>query len=168
MDSREKIEAELAKVKKIDGLMALPPSSSKEEMSSSDYSAKLENVWHQGSDDDLSPFLKAGWSFVKESSNRSEVGNSVYRRSDGQIVIAGPNLNVRLDANLSDVESRSFLSDYGLSIKRQLKFAPNLFVVAMDKEKSDDVVALCLRLMSNSQVLYAEPGFIEGLSGRKA
>ncbi|MBX9949407.1 MAG: hypothetical protein K2Y39_09590 [Candidatus Obscuribacterales bacterium] len=170
MDSREKVEAELAKVKKIDGVKALPPSSSRKEdlMSQGDYPAKLQSILHEAPDGEFAAFLKAGWSFVEESSNRAEAGNSVYRRSDGQIVIAGPTLNVRLAENLSDEECRNFLSELGLSVKRQLKFAPNLFVVVMDEERSEDLVSLCLNLMSKPQVLYAEPSFIENLSGRNS
>lgn len=168
MDNREKIEAVLNDFKKIHGLKALPPSFNAKTMSKNDCPAKVQSVLREAPHADFAPFLKAGWTFVEESSNRCEEGKSVYCRSDGQIVIAGANLNVRLNANMSDEDSRNFLSDLGLSIKKQLKFAPNLFVVAIDKEKSEDMVALCLRLMSNAQVVYAEPNFIENLSSRNS
>lgn len=111
---------------------------------------------------DAKAFEAAGWTFV-EAKQAAEPGRGVVVDSDGHLKILSDALNVKFDPSLSRDAVEGILSQHGLSIRRDMKFAPNLFLV---EGKTDNTVSTAKSLNRRDDVVYAEPVLIEPLKGR--
>lgn len=105
-------------------------------------------------------FEKAGWKFAKMPQG---VGNVVVDQGDGRMKIVADALNVKFDSSLPRSKVDSILGKYGLVVKRDYGFSPNLFVVSGG---ATDAVATAKKLNSVDGIVYAEPVLIEALGRR--
>lgn len=124
----------------------------------------------------LEAFRNANWVFVSptpEVSRRVNEGLSVrdteqvgqvVRRGDGSVGVATRKLNVQLSESISADQAQQVLADAGLTVSRQLRFAPNLFEV--DAPAGEDSLAASVRLHDDSRFTFAEPAFIEHIPAR--
>jgi len=113
---------------------------------------------------DALAFEKAGWTFVKPGGYVASSGHhDVVVDSDGRLKVVGHALNVRFDPTLSRKDADDILGRYGLSIRREMGFAPNLFLVT---GAQTDAVSKAKLLNGLESVVYAEPVLIEPIEGR--
>lgn len=108
-------------------------------------------------------FEKAGWTFVKAAPDNAATGHGVVIDSDGHMKILSDALNVKFDPALSQSEVKDILASHDLSIRRNMGFAPNLFVVS---GQSGDPLSKAKSLNTLDSVVYAEPVMIEPIEGR--
>jgi subtilisin family serine protease len=122
-------------------------------------------------------FERAGWSFVQPTAEtrsamqaadaREMAGSvaSVFRRTDGQLVIGTNLLTVKLAPKFSEAEARAKIAQEGLEIVRQLKFAPNLFEVRVGPGK--DPIEMANALQEHEDTVYSEPVLLERVTERQ-
>lgn len=159
-------------VRRIEGLVALPPSASEpagttriEDMAE----IQIKGLVKGGARNDLQTFVQAGWHFVADDRRgKKEKLRQVYRDKGGRLLIEGRQLTVRFAPETDDARITELLLSYGLAVSRRLGFAPKLYQVSRleDVAPSGDIVELARRVSRNPEVLYAEPAFIEALGGR--
>lgn len=127
-------------------------------------------------DPTLAAFRDANWLFVTPSPDVSrsvEEGAAVHdtdqvgrvvRQPDGTVAVATQRLNVQLSEDLSAAEAQRALADAGLTVRNELRFAPNLFEV--DAQAGEDSLAASVRLHDDPRFVFAEPAFIEHIPAR--
>lgn len=117
---------------------------------------------------ELAPFERAGWRFVVPTPEAAaESQRTLFRDGDGHVKIDGRALNLRFHPEADRPEIESFLADRGLVIRRELGFAPNLFlIVPGTRAKREDTLSLARSLTGEPIVIYAEPVLIEELTHR--
>ena len=121
---------------------------------------------------DAKAFENAGWTFVKPSQSGARPGQSgaptadhdVVVDADGHLKVVGHALNVKFEPSLSRDDAEGILGRYGLSIRRAMGFAPNLFLV---DGAQDDMLSKAKSLNQLDDVVYAEPVLIEPIQGRR-
>lgn len=125
---------------------------------------------------EIRAFEEGGWVFVRPTEEtRSAVERrktpsgaasvaKAYRTEEGRLFLLGDRLTVRLDEDLSENQVERTLADAGLEIVQELTFASNLYEVRVTSE--DDPLDLAAELEGHSDVIYAEPNFIEHIPQR--
>jgi hypothetical protein len=109
-------------------------------------------------------FEKAGWTFVKASpADAAEADHGVVIDGDGHLKILSNALNVKFDPALPRSAVEEILGHHELSIRRDMGFSPNLFLVT---GAGGDAVTKAKSLNQLDSVLYAEPVLIEAIKGR--
>jgi hypothetical protein len=127
------------------------------------------------SPEELEVFENAGWMFssAAESSDfqrgssimeHNTSSAAVFRREDGGIMIGTKVLTIKLKPELSSEIIERKLADKKLSVKRHLKFAPNLFEVNVSDEV--DPIDEANKLRNDKDFIYAEPVMIEHMAQR--
>ena len=109
-------------------------------------------------------FENAGWTFVKGA--QAEAGDADHRvvvDGDGHLKILSNALNVKFDPSLPRTVIEDILSRLGLSIRRDMGFSPNLFVVT---GADGDLISKIQSLNQLKNVEYAEPVLIEPMKAR--
>ena len=166
------VETRTGSIKRIKGLAASPPSRDFVEPAAATEGAAeplLHSLVKGSGRTDLRAFRRAGWHFVvgADAVSGGEL-RRVYRDRGGRLLIEGRRLTVRFAAEVSEARIKEVLGNHGLSVKRRLGFAPNLFEVACaeDAEPFDDIVELARGVAGHREVVYAEPALIEALQGR--
>lgn len=157
-------------VEQIEGVLALQVAPD----SRAGITSKLGTEQLQVSGAELEVFENAGWTFVEESSASQRgsgvpegvrTSGAVFRRpEDGTIIISTNALTIKLQPNLSEENAANKLQRERLSIKRRLKFSPNLFEVSVPTEV--DPLDLANRLQEDEDVIFAEPVMIEHIQQR--
>ena len=122
----------------------------------------LESIVPEGTLPQVRAFEDAGWAFV--SRLQATDGAKVYLKPSGRVALGTNRLTVRVVGRYSDVEAREMLSRQGFAVVDRLKLASNLFVVAVPA--GHDAVEAAGRLTGSGEVEFAEPEFIEAISGR--
>lgn len=124
----------------------------------------------------LEAFRNANWVFVTPtpevtrsvneglSVHDTEQVGQVVRRSDGTVGVATRKLNVQVADTIPEAQAQEVLADAGLTVSRQLRFAPNLFEV--DAPAGEDSLAASVRLHDDPRFAFAEPAFIEHIPAR--
>ena len=114
---------------------------------------------------DAEAFEKAGWTFVKAdaATKAGERDHGVVVDGDGHLKILSDALNVKFNATLGRGAVEDILGQHNLSIRRDMGFSPNLFLVT---GAGGDVMAKAKSLNQLDSVLYAEPVLIEAIKGR--
>jgi hypothetical protein len=107
-------------------------------------------------------FEQAGWAFVPRQ--QAHDGAKVYLRPSGRVALGTNRLTVRVAGNRTDEEAQNVLGRHGVVVVDRLKFAPNLFVVAVPA--GHDPVEAAERLVASGEVEFAEPELIEIIPGR--
>ena len=88
----------------------------------------------------------------------------LYRDADGNWMIGTGSITVRLKEELAQPAVDKALSRYGLSVKRQLKFAPNLYEA--EAATPDQALKVAQAASHDEQFVYAEPTMLRQLSHR--
>ena len=104
----------------------------------------------------------AGWKFVPRQ--EAAEGAKVYLKSGGRVALGTNRLTVRVAGEHSLDEARELLQRRGLKILNQLKYASNLFSVAVPP--GHDVLEESTRLATSGDFEFAEPELIEVVPGR--
>jgi hypothetical protein len=109
-------------------------------------------------------FEKAGWTFVKGAEAEApDADHRVVVDGDGHLKILSNTLNVKFEASLSRTMIEDILNRHGLSIRRDMGFSPNLFLVT---GTDGDVMSKVQSLNQLNNVEYAEPVLIEPMKPR--
>lgn len=123
---------------------------------------------------DRAPLEAAGWVLLSPTGRAAAAKSPslpeplamgrLYRDSEsGELMINAGRLTVRLDEGLDAEAARKALDRYGLVVKRELRFAPNLFEVEAQGrpalEAANDAVG-------DKDYRYAEPQMIKKLGHR--
>lgn len=116
----------------------------------------------------LHAFQDAGWNFQTNDAVVKDGADSfakVYLKSNGRMVLGTNRLSVRVSPQLSEQEARDLLERQGYTIREQLKFAPNLFIVSAPA--GQDAVETASHLAALPRIEFAEPEFVEQILGRQ-
>src|SRR5262245_40273055 len=109
-------------------------------------------------------FENAGWTFVKGAQGESaDADHRVVVDGDGHLKILSNALNVKFDPSLSRSMIEDILNRHGLSIRRDMGFSPNLFLVT---GAEGDVISKLQSLNQLKNAEYAEPVLIEPMKAR--
>lgn len=131
-------------------------------------------------EDEARGLRESGWVFVRPGSSTDgtsddvaaesalseparEVG-TVYTQTDGHLLIGTRSVVVQFDAELSEDEARARAAERGLSIVRELRFAPNQFEVTAPA--GADVLDVANELHESGGTVFAEPSFVEYIGQR--
>jgi hypothetical protein len=109
-------------------------------------------------------FENAGWTFVKGAQGETaDADHRVVVDGDGHLKILSNALNVKFDPSLPRSMIEDILNRHGLSIRRDMGFSPNLFLVT---GAEGDVISKLQSLNQLKNVEYAEPVLIEPMKAR--
>jgi len=109
-------------------------------------------------------FENAGWTFVKGAHGETaDADHRVVVDGDGHLKILSNALNVKFDPSLPRSMIEDILNRHGLSIRRDMGFSPNLFLVT---GAEGDVISKLQSLNQLKNVEYAEPVLIEPMKAR--
>jgi hypothetical protein len=157
--SKDSLAARLEQIQPVSGIRAIAPNAEAEGLNLESASAVAEqNALDQN---EARAFEAAGWKFARTESKAGE--SNVVVDNDGRLKIVSDLLNVKFDPSMSRSDVESFLRQYGLSVRRDLKFSPNLFTV---RSSDADVMQKARTLNNLDKVLYAEPVLIEAMGQR--
>lgn len=157
--TKDNLAARLESIQPLSGIQAIAPDSTIKGLS---IQSASDLALHNALDHkEALAFEEAGWKFAK-TKNDPDSANVVVD-TDGRLKIVSDALNVRFEPSIARSDVDSILGIYGLSVRRDLGFAPNLFLVT---GKTANVVNVAKELNSLDKVVYAEPVLIEALGGR--
>jgi len=156
--AKDRLAVRLDNIQPISGIHAISPTSQAE-------GAHLESAATVAQENSLDSrealaFEKAGWKFAKTASATGSP--NVVIDNDGRMKVLTNALNVKFDPSLPRSDVESILSRNRLSVRRDLGFSPNLFLVTGD----GDAVEKAKLLNDLDDVVYAEPVLIEALGHR--
>jgi len=118
-------------------------------------------------------FAGAGWAFVRPEPEMAGVRElreipddvgGVYQQVDGHVLVGTRALTVQLDPTLDPDQARARLEERGLTVVRELRFAPNQFEV--EAAAGADVIDVANALQESDDTVYAEPTFVEFIGQR--
>jgi hypothetical protein len=153
--------AKLERLHSLDDIRAVAPGGVANERSREAATAIAAKVGVDASDAEA--FEKAGWTFVKADASVKAGDHAVVVDGDGHLKILSDALNVKFNAALGRSAVENILEQHDLSIRRDMGFSPNLFLVA---GTGGDMMAKAKSLNQLDSVLYAEPVLIEAIKGR--
>jgi hypothetical protein len=154
------LTAKLENLHSLDDIRAVAPGG---KVATGDHQEAATIAAKSGADaEDAKTFEKAGWTFVK-ATGLAEADHGVVVDGDGHLKILSNALNVKFDPKLSRSAVEDILGHHDLSIRRDMGFAPNLFLVT---GATGDAVTKAKSLNQLESVLYAEPVLIEAIKGR--
>jgi hypothetical protein len=154
------LSAKLESLHSLDHIRAIAPGG---EVAAGDHQEAATIAAESGADaEDAKTFEKAGWTFVK-ATDAADAEHGVVVDGDGHLKILSNALNVKFDPKLSRSAVEDILGHHDLSIRRDMGFAPNLFLVT---GATGDAVTKAKSLNQLESVLYAEPVLIEAIKGR--
>lgn len=160
MDSpKNNLSARLENIQPVSGIRAIAPNIGADGLHLESASAIAEKNALDHSE--ALAFEQAGWKFARTASTGGE--SNVVVDNDGRLKIVSDALNVKFDASLSRSDVESLLEKYGLTVRRDLKFSPNLFTVS---GTGGGVVEKAKSLNNLDTVVYAEPVLIEAMGQR--
>jgi hypothetical protein len=152
------LSAKLENLHSLDDIRAIAPGG---EVAAGDHQEAATIAAERGAED-AKTFEKAGWTFVK-ATDGADAEHGVVVDGDGHLKILSNALNVKFDPKLSRRAVEDILGHHELSIRRDMGFAPNLFLVT---GATGDAVTKAKSLNQLESVLYAEPVLIEAIKGR--
>ncbi|MEA2895553.1 MAG: hypothetical protein QOJ84_1168 [Bradyrhizobium sp.] len=156
------LSAKLENLHSLDHIRAVAPGG---KVATGDHKEAAAIAAESGADaEEAKTFEKAGWTFVKAvDAGAAEEDHGVVVDSDGHLKILSNALNVKFDPKLSRSAVEDILGHHDLSIRRDMGFAPNLFLVT---GATGDAVTKAKSLNQLESVVYAEPVLIEAIKGR--
>jgi len=156
------LSAKLDSMHSLDDIRAVPPGG---KVATGDQQEAATIAAASGaSAEEAKTFEQAGWTFVKAAdANAAEADHGVVVDGDGHLKILSNALNVKFDPTLSRSAVEDILGHHDLSIRRNMGFAPNLFLVT---GATGDAVTKARSLNQLESVVYAEPVLIEAIKGR--
>jgi hypothetical protein len=156
---KDNLAARLGSIQPVSGIRAIAPNADTQgvQLESASAVAKQNSL----DQNEARAFEDAGWKFAR---TEGEAGDSnVVVDNDGRLKIVSNSLNVKFDPSMSRGDIDSILAQHGLSVRRDLKFSPNLFTVS---GSGGGAVEKARTLNGLDKVLYAEPVLIEALGQR--
>ena len=109
----------------------------------------------------------AGWEFVRSPEPPAGLpAAKLYVKSGGRPVLGTNRLTVKLDAAVKPADAEALFARHGGTVIDQLKFAPNLYQVAVDPPAGKDALDVAGELTADPAVEFAEPEFFEVLGRR--
>jgi hypothetical protein len=120
-------------------------------------------------------FQKSGWQFLEADDELHAYMQAkhlaaavrtakAYRNSDGHLFVGTDHLVVKLSPELTEAQVQEKLAANGLAIIEKLRFAPNLYEVAV--ESGVDIMDKSVQLHSQPDFLYAEPQLLRHIGAR--
>ena len=156
---KDTVAARLKKIHPVSGIRAIAPDAEAQGLHLESASAVAKrNALDQ---EEARAFEEAGWKFARTESKADD--SNVVVDNDGRLKIVSGLLNVKFDPSMSRSDVESLLGKYGLSVRRDLKFSPNLFTVS---GSGGDAMRNARKLNNLDKVLYAEPVLIEAVGQR--
>jgi hypothetical protein len=157
--SKGNLAARLDKIQPVLGIRAIAPNAEAQGL-------ELESASNLATQNSLDQkealaFEQAGWKFARAESTAGH--SNLVVDNDGRLKIVSNAINVKFAPAVSRSDVESILNDHGLSVRRDLKFSPNLFTVS---GTSGDTVQKAKTLNNLDKVLYAEPVLIEAIGQR--
>lgn len=149
---------------RVEGLVAVVPSARSTRSGAT--AASLKGVTRE----ELERFRASGWTFEtrRERALDDPATRPVYKDRDGRLKIGSGSLTVKFAPEVSEATIQDVLASHGLSIRRRLGFAPNLFTVApRPGGEPEDCLELARKLTTDDAVAYAEPVLVEAIEGRE-
>jgi hypothetical protein len=150
----------LQAIEKLSGLRAAPPGTAQEALPLSK-AQLMDKLPKRTESDDVQSLEDAGWTF-QSTENAPGDAFEVVLDSDGHIKLASPSLTVRFAPEMSGEEISATLREFGLTVRRELKFSENTFVLDAVASGIDAARILNMR----DDVVYAEPNLIEPIKKR--
>jgi len=112
-------------------------------------------------------FRDAGWEFVRSPEPPAGLpAAKLYVKSGGRPVLGTNRLTVKLTPDLTPADAEALLARHGGKVIDRLKFAPNLYQVAVNPPAGKDALDVASELTADPAVEFAEPEFVEVLSRR--
>jgi hypothetical protein len=112
-------------------------------------------------------FRDAGWEFVRSPEPPPGLpAAKLYVKSGGRPVLGTNRLTVKLTPDLKPADAEALLARHGGKVIDRLKFAPNLYQVAVDPPAGKDALDVASELTAEPSVEFAEPEFLEVLGRR--
>ena len=117
-----------------------------------------------------------GWLFVRPESTIAAARvsrnlpdqlddiSAVYQQADGHVLLGTPTLTVQFDPELTEADARARLDGLGLTVVRELRFAPNQFEVVIPA--GADQLEVANTLQEQAGTVHAEPTFVEYIGQR--
>ena len=128
-------------------------------------------------DDQEAQALEAdGWLFVRPASpiaaarvsrdlpDQLDGISAVYQQADGHVLLGTPTLTVQFEPGLTEGDARARLDRLGLTVVRELRFAPNQFEVRIPA--GADQLDVANTLQEQEGTVHAEPTFVEYIGQR--
>lgn len=127
-------------------------------------------------DQEARALAAAGWVLVRPASTiaAARAGgalptqvneiNAVYQQRDGHVLIGTRTLTVQFNPELAENEARARLQRLGLTVVRELRFAPNQFEVRVPP--GTDLLDVANTLQEQEGTVHAEPAFVEFIGQR--
>lgn len=155
----------LSGLKTVPDLRARPPGEAAEGAapSSETVAAKLPER-SEAVLDDVRSFVEAGWTFSEADAGTVPEGFGVVLDTDGHLKLAGTGLTARFAPDLDRGTVEEIAEGLGLTIRREVKFAPNTFQFSTEGEAALDIAR---SLNDRDDVLYAEPDLLEPMRSRR-
>jgi hypothetical protein len=110
-------------------------------------------------------FRDAGWEFVRTPEPPATAAK-LYVKSGGRPVLGTNRLTVKLTPDLKPADAEALFARHGGTVIDRLKFAPNLYQVAVDPPAGKDALDVAGDLTAEPSVEFAEPEFLEILGRR--
>lgn len=155
--SKASVVARLEKIQPVSGIRAIAPNAEAQGAQAPSAVAKERSLDRE----EARAFEEAGWTFAP-TQNKGDDSNVVVD-NDGRMKVVSGLLNVKFDPSMSRSDVDSILEQFSLSVRRELKFSPNLFTVT---GSGADAMEKARTLNSLDKVLYAEPVLIEAMGRR--
>ena len=153
------ISTKLAHIRTVDEYRALAPNVAGHVRES----VPAATVQHGFGAQDAKAFEEAGWKFVRAKTSSSvPAGNDVVVDVDGRLKILAHALNVKFRPTLSRSGVENILQRFSLSMRRDLGFSPNLFLV----DDPGNAISTAKSLNKLDDVVFAEPVLIEAIGER--
>jgi len=152
--------AKLGSIRALEGVRAIAPSRAPDVIAS----ATALTAQHLINSGDARAFEAAGWHFIKDDKpSTSKAGLDVVVDSDGRLKILAHALNVKFRPSVPRNMVENVLGRFGLSMRRNMGFSPNLFLV---DDPGGDTLSTARSLNKLDDVVYAEPVLIEPIESR--
>ena len=115
----------------------------------------------------VAAFHDAGWVFVRSPEPPAGLpAAKLYVKSGGRPVLGTNRLTVKLTPALKLADAEALFARHGGKVIDRLKFAPNLYQVAVDPPAGKDALDVAGELTAEPAVEFAEPEFLEVLGRR--
>jgi hypothetical protein len=126
-------------------------------------------IWPELPPNELRAFQDAGWRFIQSDQPPQAGDGKVARvvvKPGGRVALATNRLTLQVADPLSEPQTKALLAEHSSRLVGELKFAKGLYEVAVDQNQGKNVLDVAAELNALPDVKFAEPQFVEVLSGR--
>jgi hypothetical protein len=157
---KSNVFAKLENIRTLDGVCAIEPDFA------SDFpaGASISTTQNAINLSDAQAFENAGWKFIMtEKPCLNKAVHDVVVDHDGHLKILTRALNVKFGPSVSKTVIETILGRFRLSMRRNMRFSPNLFLV---EDFTGNAISTAKSLNKLDDVVYAEPVLIEAIGQR--